>query len=362
MARSPDGPQAGCTDPAGVGPGRPDRGARRREVVALGLGAAAAACVAALPGHARAQPSATTGASDAYPSRPIRLIQPFSAGSGPDIVTRFVVKGMAERLGQNVVVEHRVGGTGLIGMQELARAAPDGYTIGYTNIAIPVVQELLAKGTFSLVRDVVPVGGSSRSINVLVVSPSLPARTVAELVALLKARPGAYSYASGGNGTPAHLNGETFKRDYGVDAVHVPYKGLASAITDMARGDVHFLFGTSGSMAPAIQAGRVRALAIAGPRRLPVLPDVPTMAEAGFPNTDVQSWAGLVAPAGTPADVVARLSHALRAVLADPATARFMEANGSEPFQTTPEEFGRLLASESERWRRFVRETGLKVD
>ena len=331
-------------------PARPCSPARRGFATALGALAAAS-----LAGGAHAQP-------DGWPTRPIRLIQPFSAGSGPDVITRYIAKGMGERLGQNFVVEHKIGGTGLIGMQELAKSPPDGYTIAYTNIAIPVSQELLGKGAFDVGRDVVAIGGSSRSINVLVVPPQLPARNVAELVALLKARPGAYSYASGGNGTPAHLNGEIFKKINGIDAVHVPYKGLAAAVTDMARGDIHFLFGTSGSMVPAIQAGRVRALAIAGPRRLPALPDVPTMAEAGFPNSDVQSWSGFVAPAGTPPAIVARLSKALREVLDDPATGRFMASAGAEPFPTTSAEFAKLLVAESERWRRFVRESGLKVD
>jgi tripartite-type tricarboxylate transporter receptor subunit TctC len=330
---------------------RPEGTTRRRLLAAL-LGAP----VATAGTRAAAQ------AADAWPSRPIRLIQPFSAGSGPDVITRHLAKGLAERLGANVVVENKVGATGMIGTQELAKAAPDGYTIAYTNIAIPVAQEMQTRGQFDVGRDVVPVGGTSRSINVLVVSPALPVRTVAELVALLKAKPGGYTYASGGNGTPAHLNGEIFEQLYGVDAVHVPYKGLAAAINDIARNDVHYLFGTSGSMVPAIQAQRVRAIAIAGPKRLPVLPDVPTMAEAGFPNSDVQSWAGLVAPRGTPPAVVERLSQALREVLAEPATAKFLETNGSEPFPTTPAEFGRLLVAESERWRRFVRETGLKPD
>lgn len=325
---------------------------KRRRLV----GAALAVGPAALAGPARAQPA------DAWPTRPIRLIQPFSAGSGPDVITRYIARGMAERLSQSIVVENRVGATGLIGTQELAKSAPDGYTIAYTNIAIPIAQELLAKGAFNLVRDTVPVGGTTRSINVLVVPPQLPARTVAELVALIKARPGAYTYASGGNGTPAHLAGELFKKANGLFAVHVPYRGLAGAVNDMARGDVHFLFGTSGSMMPAIQGGRLRALAIAGPRRLPALPDVPTMAEAGFPGNDVQSWAGLVAPVGTPAPVIAKLAQALGEVLADPATGKYLEAQGSEPFPLGPAEFGRLLASESDRWQRFVRETGLKVD
>lgn len=297
-----------------------------------------------------------------YPNRSIRFLQPFTAGSGPDVITRYVVKGMSERLGQSIVVENKVGASGMLAMHELVKAPPDGYTLSYTNIAIAVAQELLDKGAFSLKRDVTPIGGMSASFNVLVVPPALPVKNVAELVALLKAKPGGYSYASGGNGTPAHLNGEIFKTVNGVDVVHVPYKGLAPAITDVSRGDVHFMFGISSSVVPAIKGGRLRALAVASDKRLPTLPDVPTMAEAGFGGNDVRSWSGLIAPPGTPAPVVAKLAQALREVLADPATGPFMENGGGTAVPMTSTEFGQLMGAESDRWQRFVRETGLKSD
>ncbi len=300
--------------------------------------------------------------ADNYPTRPIRFLQPFTAGSGPDVITRYVVKGMSDRLGQNIVVENRVGASGLVAMHELVKAPPDGYTLSYTNIAIAVSQELLDKGAFSLKRDVTPIGGMSSSFNVLVVPPTLPAKDVAGLVALLKAKPGGYSYASGGNGTPAHLNGEIFKTVNGVDVVHVPYKGLAPAITDVSRGDVHFMFGISSSVVPAIKGGRLRAIAVASDKRLAALPDVPTMAEAGFGGNDVRSWSGLIAPPGTPAPIVAKLAQALRDVLADPATGTFLENGGGQPAVMTPAEFGQLMAIETDRWQRFVRETGLKSD
>lgn len=300
--------------------------------------------------------------ADLRPGRIIRFLQPFTAGSGPDVITRYVVNGMSERLGQNIVVENRVGASGLVAMRELAKAAPDGYTLSYTNIAIAVSQELLGKDAFSLKRDVTPIGGMSSSCNVLVVPPALPVKDVAALVALLKAKPGGYSYASGGNGTPAHLNGEIFRTVNDLDVVHVPYKGLMPAITDVSRGDVQFMFGISSSVVPAIKSGRLRALAVAANKRLAALPDVPTMTEAGFGGNDVLSWSGLVAPPGTPGGVVARLALALREVLSEPATMAFLESNGSQVTIMTPEEFGRLMGSESDRWQRFIRKSGLKTD
>jgi len=308
-------------------------------------------------------PHGVVGAqADAYPSRPIRFLLPFSAGSGPDVTSRFILKGVGERLGQNVTVENRVGAVGMIAMQELARAQPDGYTLSYANLAIGVSQELLGKGAFSLARDVTAIAATTYAYNVLVVTPDLPARTVTELVALLKARPGGYSYGSGGNGTPAHLNGEIFKRANGVDAVHVPYKGLGAAINDLSRGDIQYMFGIATAMTPAITAGRIRAVAVAAPRRIASLPDVPTMEESGFVGNDVRSWAGFVAPAGTPPDVVARLYKATADTIADPATVAFLQKNGAETAPMTSTEFGALLVAESARWQAFVRDVGLKID
>jgi len=334
----------------------PRSSVRRTDRRRLVLGALAAAGASLAPhGLAVAQ-------ADAFPSRPIRFLLPFSAGSGPDVTSRFILKGVGERLGQNVTVENRVGAVGMIAMQELARAQPDGYTLSYANLAIAVSQELLGKGAFSLARDATAIAATTYAYNVLVVTPDLPARTVRELVALLKAKPGGYSYGSGGNGTPAHLNGEIFKRANGVDAVHVPYKGLGVAINDLSRGDIQYMFGISTAMTPAIAAGRIRAIAVAAPRRITSLPDVPTMEESGFVGNDVRSWAGFIAPAGTPADIVARLYKATADTIADPATVAFLEKNGAETAPMTSAEFGALLVAESARWQAFVKDVGLKID
>ena len=324
---------------------------RRRWALAPLAGAAAAL----LP-HGRASAQAD------YPSRPIRFLLPFAAGSGPDVTSRFILRAMSERLGQNIVVENRVGAVGTVAMQELARSAPDGYTLSYANLAIGLSQWLLARGAFNLGRDATAIGGTTYAYNVLVLHPALPAQNVRELVALLRAKPGGYSYGSGGNGTPAHLNGEIFKRANGLDVVHVPYKALTAAVNDLSRGDIHYMFGISTAMTPAIRGGRIRAIAVAAPRRIASLPEVPTMEEAGFAGNDVRSWAGFIGPRGLPAPVVARLNRTIAEVLADPATLKFLEENGAEPAPMAAAEFGRLLVEESARWDTFIRETGLKAD
>lgn len=327
--------------------------AARRLLLRVPLAAAAASLAAHRTAHAQ---------GDAYPSRPIRFLLPFSAGSGPDVTSRFILKGVGDRLGQNVTVENRVGAVGMIAMQELARAQPDGYTLSYANLAIGVSQALLGKGAFSLARDVTAIAATTYAYNVLVVTPDLPARTVRELVDLLKAKPGGYSYGSGGNGTPAHLNGEIFKRANGVDAVHVPYKGLGVAINDLARGDIQYMFGISTAMTPAIAAGRIRAVAVAAPGRLSSLPGVPTMEESGYLGNDVRSWAGFIAPAGTPAAIVVRLHKAVSDTLTDPATVTFLQNNGAEAVAMSSAEYGELLVAETTRWQNFIKEVGLKAD
>jgi tripartite-type tricarboxylate transporter receptor subunit TctC len=327
--------------------------AARRLLLRVPLAAAAASLAAHRTAHAQ---------GDAYPSRPIRFLLPFSAGSGPDVTSRFILKGVGDRLGQNVTVENRVGAVGMIAMQELARAQPDGYTLSYANLAIGVSQALLGKGAFSLARDVTAIAATTYAYNVLVVTPDLPARTVRELVDLLKAKPGGYSYGSGGNGTPAHLNGEIFKRANGVDAVHVPYKGLGVAINDLARGDIQYMFGISTAMTAAIAAGRIRAVAVAAPRRLSSLPGVPTMEESGYLGNDVRSWAGFIAPAGTPTAIVVRLHKAVSDTLADPATVTFLQNNGAEAVAMSSAEYGEVLVAETTRWQNFIKEVGLKAD
>lgn len=315
----------------------------------------------ALPALPALAQSGMTSPPD-YPSRPVKVLMPFAAGSGLDNATRHIARLMSEDLKQPFVVENRAGAVGTVGMQELAKAAPDGYTIAYANSAIAVSQWLLAKGRFQLPRDSAAIGLMSYSFNVLITAPALPAQSVGELIGLLKAKPGAYSFASGGNGTPAHLQGEIFKRSLGLDVVHVPYKALSAALVDMARGDVHYMFGISSSVMPAIRAQRVRALAVAAPARLASLPDVPTMEELGHRGIDVRSWGALAAPAGTPPAVIVRLNAALRKALADPSTTVLWGQLGLGLPDSSTAEALRMFRVESERWQQFLKDVKLTVD
>ncbi len=317
----------------------------------LGLSVAIAWCLA---GTAQAQIN--------YPNKPVRILMPFAPGSGLDIATRQIAKGYSDALGQPFVVEVKQGGVGVVAMQELAKSPPDGYTLGYVNSAISVSQWLLGDGSFLMTRDVTPVGLMSFTYNVLVVAPNLPVNSVAELVSMAKAKPGALSYASGGNGTPAHLQGELFRRSVGIDVVHVPYKALATAFTDMGRGEVHYVFGVASSVVPVLKAGRLKALAVAAPKRMPTLPDVPTMEELGYKGIDVRSWGSIGATAGTPAAVINKLNTTLKTVLADPATVKLWDTLGSEIPQATLADAADLYRSETLRWEKFLKENPIKID
>jgi tripartite-type tricarboxylate transporter receptor subunit TctC len=307
------------------------------------------------------QPVQAQESAESYPSHPIRFIVPFGPGGGPDIIARRLALGLSDRAKQPVVVDNKPGATGLIGVQELARSAPDGYTIATINLGVLVAQ-LLSPGTqVNLVRDTSAVAMPFRQYTVLLVAPSLPAHNVKELVDYLKARPNSF-FGSGGNGTPAHLAGEIFRRSAGFNATHVPYKQLTTALSDVIRGDIQYIFSIGSSAVPMAQSGRLRALAVAAPKRLAVLPDVPTMAESGFADPDVNSWSGIVAPPGTPAPIVQKLNRLMREVVHDPVHGKAFEALGLEIADPTPEQFAALLRSESLRWARFVKEAHITLD
>ena len=301
-------------------------------------------------------------AQASFPTRTIRLIVPFSPGGGPDVSARRLAEALSTRLGKQVIVDNRVGATGMIGMAELARAAPDGYTIVLVNLANAIAQAMQAKPPVELVRDTAPIALIGNQYTVLCVAPNAPVRTVAELSQRLKASPGKYTFGSGGNGTPAHLAGELFRRALGADARHIPYKSIATALTDVGRGEVSFIFSIGNSAIPLIRSGRLRALAVAAPQRIAALPDLPTMAEAGVAGVEVQSWTGLAAPAGTPPAIILQLNHALREVLAAADMRQFFENLGIEVADASAQEFGALVRAETVRWAAFVKQAGIGID
>ncbi|MCC6531088.1 MAG: tripartite tricarboxylate transporter substrate binding protein [Burkholderiales bacterium] len=297
-----------------------------------------------------------------FPVRNMRFVVPFGPGGGPDIIGRRLAQGLAERTGRNVIVDNRVGATGMLGMHEVARATPDGYSFGLLNAATPVAQVIMAKPPLDLARDVAPVVQLLRYYTIVVVRPELAARTAKDLVDMMKERPGAYSFGSGGNGTPAHLAGELFVRSVGAKAAHVPYKQITTAISDVVRGDVLFICSAVANVAALIQSGRLRAIGVVGPRRIAAFPSVPSFVELGLPDPNVVSWTGVVAPAATPLPLRQKLHRLLRESAAEPAHAKAFEQLGLEAAEGTLEQFGATIRAEVERWGKFVREANIRID
>jgi tripartite-type tricarboxylate transporter receptor subunit TctC len=314
---------------------------------ALGLAAAA--------GEALAQP---------YPNKPIKIVIPAAPGGGADIVGRLIGPRLAERLGQPVVMDYRAGAGGIIATESVARAPADGYTLlmGYIG-TLGVYPGLYQKLSYDPLRDFAPVAFLAAIPSILVVHPSVPANTVPELIALAKAKPGTLNYASGGSATAPHLAGELFKSLARVDLVHVPYKGSGPAMNDMLGGQVSVMFNTMVQTIPYVQSGRLKALAVTGAKRSAALPNVPTVAEAGVAGYEIVGWFGIVAPAGTPREIVARLNAEILAVLAEPQLKEQMTALGSEPTDIrTPEQFGGFMRNEISKWTQVVKESGMKAE
>ncbi|HSV21279.1 MAG TPA: tripartite tricarboxylate transporter substrate binding protein [Casimicrobiaceae bacterium] len=291
-----------------------------------------------------------------YPSRPIHLIVPFAAGGGNDTVARLVGQGLTAELGQPVVIDNRPGAGGVVGAEAAAHAAPDGYTLflgGVGSHAInPSLHEHLG---YDPVKDFTPISLIASAPLVLVVHPSVPATSVHELVALAKAKPGALNYASNGNGSSSHLAAAMFASMTGVDLVHVPYKGLAPALGDLLSGQVQLMFSSVVAILPHVKAGKLRALAVSSKERLSLLPDLPTVSEAGVPNYQTSSWYGILAPAGTPPDAVARLNAAIVKVVAQPHVRQALAQEGADPVGSTPAAFGAFIQSERERLGEVIR-------
>ena len=296
----------------------------------------------------------------AWPAKPIKLFVSTGPGAPPDVMARLLASKLAGSLGQPVVVENRPGASGTIGMNAVAKAPPDGYTLGIFSMGYTTAPSMIAQMPYDTERDLAPVTMLARDSNLLVVPSGSPAKSVAELVAEAKARPGFLKFASGGNSTPAHLAGELFKRETGIDIVHIPYKTPPAGAAAVLSGEVDMMFGATVAVAPHIKSGKLRVLATATPKRLPAFPDVPTLVELGYPNVVVSNWSGIVAPAGTPKDVIERLHVEIQKVLAMPETRQRLESLGVEASPGRPEEFGALMHSELQRWNKVVRDAGIK--
>ena len=299
-----------------------------------------------------------------FPTKQIRFIVPYPPGSGTDIVARILGHKMTEAWGQQVLVDNRPGAGAIIGVEAIARAPADGYTIGIAdNGPLAINPALYPKLSYSPLRDFAPVTLVANLPFILVVHPSVPANSTAELVALAKSRPGQLNYASVGNGSAVHLATELLKSRAGINLTHVPYKGSAPALQGVLSGEAQVMFVNLLSSMQLVKAGKLRALATGTPRRLKALPDLPTVAESGVPGYEYQAWFGVVAPAGTPPAIVARLSTELRRIIALPEIHdRLINEGGLEPIGSTAEAFAAMLPGEIERWGRLVRETGARVD
>lgn len=300
----------------------------------------------------------------AFPDKPIRMVVPFAPGGGTDLVARTMGITMGADLGQPVIVDNKPGGSTIIGTDAVAKSAPDGYTLVMATMAHAVNPSLHKKLPFDTEKAFAPVMLVGRSPNVLVVKPDSPIRTVQDLIAAAKARPGKLNYASQGAGTSAHLAGELFKSMAKVDMNHIPYRGAGPAITDLLGGQVDVMFATAAAVAPHLESGKLRAVAVTTAQRsqAPALSKVPTIAESGVPNYVADSWYGLFAPAGTPSAVITRLNAAAKKAVHTDAFRKRAEQEGLAISGGTPEEFGRYVKAESQRWSKVIKDANITAD
>ena len=322
----------------------------RRATLAWGVAAALAG-----PAHAQA-----------YPARPLKIVVPFTPGGSSDVLARAIGVELGRALGQAVIIDNVPGAGGSVGAERVAKSAPDGYTLLMGHIGtLAINPSLYPRLGYDPVRSFAPVAWVARVPNVLVVNDTVPARLLQQLVARAKAAPGKLAYGSGGNGSAAHTTMEYFKLQTGTSFLHIPYRGTAPALVDLLAGQVQVLFTGVPPLLPHIRAGKLRALAVSSTRRLALLPDVPTVAESGVPGTagfEADQWYGLVAPAGTPADIVALLNRHVNAALGSDEVRTRLAAEGAEATPATPQAFGQLIAREIPRWARVIQAARITVD
>jgi tripartite-type tricarboxylate transporter receptor subunit TctC len=299
--------------------------------------------------------------AQAYPTRPVRLIVPFGPAGASDITARLIGQWLSERLGQQFVIENRPGAGGNIGTEAVVRAAPDGYTLLYVTTPNAVNATLYDKLNFNFIRDIAPVAPIVRFPYIMVVNPSVPAKTLPEFIAYAKANPGKINMASPGIGSTPHVNGELFKVMTGTNMVHVPYRGAAAVMTDLLSGQVQLYFGTTASSLEYVRTGKLRALAVTIERRLDALPDIPTVGDF-VPGYEATNWYGIGAPRNTPVEVIEKLNKETNAGLADPKIKARIADLGGSPLTGSPADFGRLIADETEKWGKVVKFVGIKAD
>jgi tripartite-type tricarboxylate transporter receptor subunit TctC len=307
--------------------------------------------------------AAPAAMAQSYPTRPVKLVVPFPPGGPLDTTGRLIAEKLTAAWGQSVVVENKPGAGGNIGADLVAKSAPDGYTILMGALSTHAVNpSLYAKMPYDAVKDFAPITLIAVTPNVLIVNPSLPVNSVKELIAYAKANPGKLSFASGSNGSAGHLAGELFKTDTGTDVVHIPYKGAAPAMQALLAGDVQFMFDNLASAMAQVKAGKVRALAVTTSIRSTLVPDLPTMSEAGLPGFDIATWYGLLAPAATPKDVIAKWNAEVTRILNTPEVRDRLAAQGAAAAPTTPEQFATFIGREIPKYARIVKASGAKVD
>jgi tripartite-type tricarboxylate transporter receptor subunit TctC len=301
--------------------------------------------------------------AQAWPARPITIIVPFVPGGTTDIVAREIGQKLSESLGKQVIIDNRGGGGGTLGAAIAAKAAPDGYTLFMSTIAHTIAPSLYKKGLpYDFIKDFAPITVVASVPNILIVNPALPVQTEKELITYLKANPNKVSFGSAGNGSVEHLSGEMFRFMTGTDIVHIPYKGGAPMLADLMSGQIQMSIETSGAAAPYIRTGKVRALGVSTAKRSPAFPDVPTMSEAGVPGYEVTTWYGLLAPTGTPPDIINRIHGQVVKALASPDMKKRLDDIGAEPGGMSPAEFAAFIVSETAKWGKVVRDSGATVD
>ena len=302
-----------------------------------------------------------TAAADDYPAKPVKIVVPYTPGGGADILTRTLAAALTPKLGQQVIVENRPGGNTIIGTEYVANAPPDGYTL----LLVPAsfaINPSFYKLPYDSIKGFAPVGLVALVPLMLVTNPAVQINSVKDLIAQAKAQPGKLTFASYGSGSPAHLAGELFKTMVGVDMLHVPYKGSAPALADIVAGHVALMFSSMSPAVPLVKSGRLKGVAVTTGKRVPAMKDLPTVAEAGVPGYEVQAWNGIVAPAGTPKEVIARLNKTIGEIVATKEFSDRISAQGFEPETATPEEFSQLIQRDILKWAKVIKDSGAKPD